>query len=273
MNKGLIRKISLVICGVLVASFFTGCDIFETVNLSSEQSELVAEYAAGKLLQYEKGHKNGIEQVKDLNFEELNPGYVPPEEDNPLAPNIDMSDNPLLQKPENQESEGYVNEDNSDIDQPIVPDDEAVVDSPAIPTKSIAESLGVDNASIEFDSVELLKKYPNDDSQLVLSMKATEGKDLLIAHFNVENSGDEDINVSTNNDNFRARISINGGSKVRGDVTLLDNDLMNYSNTIPAHSSAGAVFVFEVKAGEQISTLDLIIVDSESNEQRFRLIG
>lgn len=268
MKRRFINKISILLFGILVAVLLGGCALFESVNLTSEQSDLVAEYAAGKLLQYEKGHENGIEQVKDLNFDELNPNYLPEEEEE-LFPVSDLEDNPFADP---VDSESDFNDDGSVIDEGFIPED-AVIDPPVVSSKSISEVLGIEGAEVVFDRTEECNKYPNDDGGLYLSMKATQGKKLLITHFYVENSSDEDVNVFTNSDDFKVRISVNGGSKVRGDVTLLDNDLMNFSNIIPAHGAVDGVFVFEINEDLEISTLDLILMDSENAENVYRLIG
>ena len=265
MKKQLISKISLLTLVVLVLSSFCGCSFFETVNLDSEQSELVAEYAAGKLLQYQKGHENGIEQVKDLNFDELNPDYVPPEEENPEEPESTLVTNVEEQIPEDGDEE-FLDGQDALVDEQAVP----VVESPS---KSIAEVLGNPNVVVNFDVAEICKKYPNDDSQLYLSMKATEGKVLLIAHFSIENLGAESTDFVTDSESFKVRISVNGGKKVRGDITLLDNDLMNYSKTIEPQGVEEGVFAFEIDEVTDISTLDLILIDNENTEIKYRLIG
>ena len=265
MKKQLNVKISLLITAVAILSSFSGCAFFETVNLDPEQSELVAEYAAGKLLQYQKGHENGIEQVKDLNFDELNPDYVPPEEENPEAEESDLITN--VEEPMPEESEGET------IDEGEALVDEEIAPIAQTPSKSIAEVLGNPEISVIFENAELCKKYPNDDSQLYLSMKATEGKVLLITHFRIENPGSESVNFVTDSESFKVRISVNGGKKIRGDITLLENDLMNYSQTIEPQGVAEGVFAYEIDEVTDVSTLDLILIDSENTEIKYSLIG
>lgn len=272
MNKGLLRKISLFTVLVMGLSGLCGCSFFQSVNLDDEQTELVAEYAAGKLLQYSKGHENGIEQVQDLNFEELNPGYVAPEEE---IQETDTEEN--IAPSEKASSENEVVDENTD-EGALVPeisgdDSEPLVDVPEIATKSIADVFNMEGTDVSYNYYESCKTYPESSDSLVFSMKAATGKDLLILHFNVMNTSSGPVQISNDSDDFKVRASVNGGKKIRGELTFLDNDLMNYSKTLEAGETADTILVFETDEGTEILSLDLILIDNEQSEHTYRLFG
>ena len=102
-------------------------------------------------------------------------------------------------------------------------------------------------------------------------MKAAPGKELLIVHFLLTNPGDSDIEAHSDSSNFKVRLMLNGNEKLRGDVTFLDNDLMNYQGLLTPGSAVDAVLVFEIKEGTEVSSMDLLIVE-EDGEQRYKIM-
>ena len=233
----------------------SGCAIVPSLELTAEEQSLVAEYAAGKLLEYAKGHPGGLMILEDVDRTEVNPGLKkeePEPEPEPLVP-APVPETPLP-PPEDGISET-----------PAEPSGDALVDSPddavAAATKPIAEALGIENAEVEFDRAETLATYP-DDGELAFSMKAAPGKKLLIAHFALSNPGSEEVNVHTDSTGFKVRLRVNGGDKIRCDVTFLDNDLMNYDGLLTPGASVDSVLVFEVDENTEVETMDLIIIEN-----------
>lgn len=275
MSRLLNKKTELVLLALACVSCLTGCALSQSVNLTDEQNELVAEYAAGKLLQYSKGHENGIEKVKDINFDELNPGYVSPEEEAAALTEEETSNEviPDIEAEDTQTEEGQGESPAEDELDALVEALEPITDVPQPISASLGEVLGVPEAEIVYDHYDICKTYPNDEDQLAFSMKSSAGKDLLIVHFNLLNPTGSDLSVNTVSDDFKVRISVNGGPKNQGDLTLLENDLMNYSGVLSPGDARDTVFVFEIDEGTEIGTLDLIIIDSESNTHQYRILG
>ena len=276
MNRTNRRKTFFSVTVAIGSLLLAGCDMSSSVNLSSEQNELVAEYAAGKLLQYNKGHENGIEHVNDINFSEVNPGYVAPEEEEPETED-ELMQSPLIEETDNQGTEDIESVDSEtsfeESADAIVDATEALVDVPVVSTQKIGEALGLPEVEITYNNYELCKTYPTDETQLVFSMKASDGKELMIVHFNLSNPTCSDINVNTGTEDFKSRISVNGSSKIRGELTFLENDLLNCSDVILPGEVHDMVLVFEVDEGIAIDTLDLIIIDKDKSENAYRLIG
>ena len=249
-----------------------GCAIVPSLNLTEEQSTLIAEYAAGKLIEYAKGHPGGlITRVDDIDFTEVNPGLKKEEEPIP---------EPILpgQMPTPQDGPEVPEENAPAPDGPGAPDEstqEALVEAPEdaaqTSTESLAKVLGMNGPVLSYDYYEIAQHYPDNDAELAFSMKAAPGKDLLIVHFLLTNPGDSDVNVHTDSSDFKVRLLVNGSDKLRGDVTFLDNDLMNYDGVLTPGAQVDAVFVFEVAQDTEVESMELIIL-GDDGEQKYKVL-
>ncbi len=267
MNRKVLRTISFILIFAFVSVSFSGCALVPTLNLTEEQSTLIAEYAAGKLLEYAKGHPGGLMTVEDIDLTEVNPGMKKKEEPAsaeglpgqlPAPPAGDAPQPADAAPPE----EGPV----------PPPEQEALVDAPedisSAPSKSIAEALGlVGGAQISYEYYEIAGTYPENSEELAFSMKAAPGKELLVVHFLLTNPGESDIEAYTDSNNFKIRMLVNGSDKLRGDVTFLDNDLMNYRGTLTPGAQVDAVLVFEVPEQTEVTSMELIIIEDGGEEK------
>ena len=160
MSKRKIRTISLICIIFIVAVSLTGCSIVPTLNLTEEQSNLIAEYAAGKLIEYVKGHPGGLMKVEDIDRADVNPGMKKEEEQPSELPPLHSDGGPA------PEQEALPEAPEAIADQPVdVPaDQEALVDVPAevesVPTQTIAQALGIEGAEVTYDHYEITSTYP-----------------------------------------------------------------------------------------------------------------
>ncbi|MCR5302266.1 MAG: hypothetical protein K6E49_07470 [Lachnospiraceae bacterium] len=265
MKKRLIRTITYILTFVIVSISMSACSVVPSLDISDEQRTLVAEYAAGKLIEYVKGHPGGLMRLDDIDYSQVNPGMQTEEEPAEVAlPGL---------PPDDATGEVPSPDESAPSDEVMPPDDSAATDQEALvdapdevpetPSKSPSEALGIEGAELTYDHYEVSDSYPADESELVLSMKAASGKELLIVHFALSNPGAEDLIVHTDSSNFKVRAMLNDTEKLRGDITFLDNDLMNYEGILTPGSTVDTVLVFEMTAGTAIDSLDLLIVDDE----------
>ena len=270
MNKKSHRIILYLIVLSVSSVLLSGCALVPSLNLTEEQSNLVAEYAAGKLIEYVKGHPGGLMELEDIDRADVNPGMKKDEEDDMLPPALPGTDDAPPAMPDPEE---IVPDDQREFEIEAPAGDEALVEAPVAdtpPEKSIAEALGIEGAQLSYDRYEVVSTYP-ENTELAFTMKAAPGKDLLIVHFNLSNPGDSDINVFTDSSGFKVRLMLNGSEKLRGDVTFLDNDLMNYQGLLTPGAQVDSVLVFEVKQGTDIGSMDLLIVEDDT-ENKYPLI-
>lgn len=273
MRNRVFGKIILLTVSSACAFELAGCELVPSLNLSEEQSELVAEFAAGKLIEYVKGHPGGLMILEDVDRSEVNPGIKKEEEEPQLPgglPGEPVNNPDVPQMPETPDAPDTMQggPDTFSDDESLAPAPEAITE----PTKSIAEAIGASGADITYSYYEVCDSYPDNKEELAFSMKAAQGKDLLVVHFNVSSGSGEDTEIHTDSTDFKVRLMLNGDNRIRGDVTFLANDLTNYSSVIPSGQTADGVFVFEIEKGTEVRSLDLIILGGDG-EQRYRLEG
>lgn len=271
MDRKQIRTIAYISLCLLLLLSLCGCNIVPSLQLTEEQGTLVAEYAAGKLMEYAKGHPGGLMSVQDIDRSDVNPG-MQKEEPEPTLPPLpaeepenapDMPDE-AVDTPEDQ-GEDSPEADITDVSQePLV---EAPEDVSAVPDRSIAQALGIEGADVVYDHYDIASTYPPNDMELAFSMKAAPGKELLVVHFNLSNPGGEEIEAYTDSSDFKIRLLLNGSEKLRADVTFLDNDLMNYRGQLTPGAVVDSVIVFEIPEGGQVSSMDLLILDGETENK------
>lgn len=231
----------------LCLAMLSGCSLIPTINTSDEDTELVAEYAAGLLVKYNKGHSMGLTRVDDLDISQL---YITPTP-TPM-PVIEID---IVPEDEN-ETETEVNDLTEESDVSNKKPEKEV-----IPPPPLNEAFGFSNASLELSNIERCDSYPNDDEELLFSMSASEGNDLLIAHFNLTNVSSETQNFMTGLNGYKVRTVINGEEKYRCTFTILPNDMTSFSGNLEAGEVKDVVLVFEVPSSLDIYSMDLMLVN------------
>lgn len=269
------RKVKSAITYIMVciaAVLLTGCDLVPTLDLSEEESTLIAEYAAGKLLEYAKGHPGGLMTVEDIDRADVNPGMKKTEEEPEEQPAMPVPQDgdlmPPAQEGDMDGTDGALESDDNSEQEALI---DALADISAEPAISLEEALGTGEAALSYDHYEIAATYPPNDTEIAFSMKAAAGKELLVLHFIMSNPTDHDIEVRTDSDNFKVRLALNGSDRLRGDITFLDNDLMNYSGILEPSAAADTVLVFEIPEGGGVSSMDLLIV-VDGEEERYGLM-
>lgn len=223
----------------------SGCG--SAVALTEEQNDLVAEYAAGLLVKYNNGHTMGLVSDKSLDMELLyataTPTPIPtPEPVEEILPEEEVSEDGL-------------------VDDISSGGDDSGSNNVAISLVPLNEAFGLNGAQLTYVFYELCDTYPTMGDDLVMSMNASPGNQLLIVHMNLVNPTADTASFATNLAGKKVRALINGQDKIRADVTLLSNDLINYSGTLESMSGEDVVLVFDVPVGTNIGSLDLLILD------------
>ena len=242
-NKRIFKKISLLMIILYAGMQLTGCGLMPELSLTDEQGRLVAEYAAGLLLKYDKGHSIGLEKLEDTPLEE-----TPVEEESPAV----EADTPAAaaETPET-------------ISQDEIPSAEEVTSDSVVP---MAEAMGIDGFDVSYQSYEVCDIYPEEQSDdMVFSMQAAPGKELMIVHFNLTNTSEEDQLCDMVESDVMFRLIINGSERINEQTTILLNDLKQYQDTIAGYGMADTVLVFEITDGAQdnFESLQLLIKNGD----------
>ncbi len=214
------RKVRSVLLTGLCMILLNGCGLIPEVKLSDEDSVLVAEYAAGLLLKYETQHQNGLMEITD------DPIIVETPTPEPAAASGDMAEG------------GMAGTDASELVTGM---------AESVP---LAQAIGIPDFLVTYTGYEICDIYPEQSSdELVFSMQAQEGHDLLILHFDLTNPTESamDCDVVTGSPLFRARL--NEDLRVNSQTTILLNDLSVYSGTLEENEAVDTVVVFEIEEG------------------------
>lgn len=222
---------------VLLAVIMTGCGN-AIPDMSEEQQELVAEYAAGVVLKYDKNHES---KLVALTLEEDGEEALAEESEVPEAPENEQE--PATDVPE--QAEIIDNTENA----------ETVV-------QNIESFLKLDSVKITYTGYEMDDFYPNESEGegYYFIMNATEGNKLLVLKFLTENISASDVELSMAQSNVRFKVMIDGVEK-NALTTMLLNDLAFYKGTLALGESTELVLVCEVsnEQAERISSLSLIM--------------
>jgi hypothetical protein len=226
MNRGNVmwKKIRYVISFVLCCLVLTGCN--EVIDLSDEQSSMIAEYAAGLLLKY------------DVNYEDR----------------VDEGDNEIVELDE-QTTEDLTSEEQSEevttetlSDETEQAEDEGQSTEQVVGTESdIAKIAGIQGVTITYDDYLITEQYPaTDEEGEYIYLDASDGYELLVLRFQVANVTENMVDVSMIDKALDYRIVCNGSKAAKPMLTILMEDLGNLETSVKPGESQEAVLVFQV---------------------------
>ena len=237
------------IIGVLAVSacMLTGC-IDSMPDMTEEQSELVAEYAADMLLKYSPNYHYRIADEEEVASAEAE---------------METSQEEETMQEESQPSQ--------DLSQTGSGETVSVGAETSVEDGSeydLAAFFGMDQFSIMYASCEATDEYPNAESGVGFSVTAPQGYNLLVLHFDVENLGEEAAQCDLFDQISKVTVNVNDAGYVQALSTLLTNDLTTYMEDIPAGEVADAVVVVPVEQTDldeiqtavmQITTQDSVV--------------
>ncbi|MBD5518235.1 MAG: hypothetical protein HDR07_06995 [Lachnospiraceae bacterium] len=231
------KKVSVLLCGLTVALLTAGCG--EMPDLTQEETDLIAEYAAGILLKYDKDQVNRLVDIPIVEEaeEELKPEETEEEQT----------------EPEDEESTAVVDVSQDEETEPTV--------------SSVEQYYGVPNVMITYTGYEVADSYPpsTEEEDLVFSMDASAGKQLLVLKFNAQNLSGEDQNLNMLGYGARFRVSVNGESSKGALATMLVNDMQTYNDVIPAGAAVELVSIVEIPQGTNVGSIDMILRGGEQD--------
>lgn len=237
------------IIGVLAISacMLTGC-IDSMPDMTEEQSELVAEYAADMLLKYSPNYHYRIADEEEVASAEAE---------------METSQEEETMQEESQPSQDLSQTGSGET---VSVGAETSVEDGA--EYDLAAFFGMDQFSIMYASCEVTDAYPNAESGVGFSVTAPQGYNLLVLHFDVENLGEEAAQCDLFDQISKVSVNVNDAGYVQALSTLLTNDLTTYMEDIPAGEVEDAVVVVPVEQTDldeiqtavmQITTQDSVV--------------
>lgn len=259
MSKKLISLILL----LSISTFLTGCE--EVIELTDTETRLIAEYAGELLLKNDRNYNDRIDQGEKIEKEMEEEALENPEdalstettESDSSETSEDAGDN------DNNEDEGTNkgNELNSNIDDIDVTDDNNTDSGQQVGTESdIAKILGMNGLSITYKDYIITDHYqPDDSDEQVLSLDASEGYQLLVLRFNINNISGDSLKFTMLDEDVDYRIVCNGKNAANPMLTILLNDLGTMESVISPEECQEGVLVFQISDDmkNKLSTMEL----------------
>lgn len=222
-----VLKKKLLIVTILSLFIFTGCA--KAIEMTDEQSKMVAEYAAGALIRRSYSYK--------LKYPDYNT-QKPTEE--PTTPEASVTD-------------------------PTGPDEETTA---AEEKYKLSELLGISPVEITYKEYKILDEYP-DDPDAVFTFKAEEGYKFIIMEFNLHNPTEKAVTVNTAKAAPVLKADINGmrynnyANLMLNDITNLKDVVIE-----PGEDYKGIlVFMEEEKAVSDIKSFTLLMKVEDKNTE------
>lgn len=205
------KRISSVALIITMASgLFSGCA--KKVELTEEEQDLVAEYAAQIILKHDKNY-NG--KLKEIDAEEPSK-----EEDSNKSSDITDGNNEETASNDNTQDGNTVNAD------------------------SFSEAFGFTGLTVEYTGYQVADSYPQ-TSDMAFVLNPTGDMKLLILKFNVKNNTESTVDVGMMPAETVLKSVINENSRYTALVTLLMDGLNTFSGPVNAGESKELVLAFQ----------------------------
>lgn len=230
-KKGLV---SILLCGVMLST--AGCGT-KPYDLSSEEQEKVAAYAAHVVTRYNDRQDEGLIRIRQEDLSE------------------DTADSKTTQTDtkDKQETSGDFAKNTT-----------TETEKPKAETVSLRQALKLeDGLDASFENYDVTDSYVESD---YFAMNATAGKTFLVVHVNLKATGG-DIECDMLKKNLKYRVVINGDKTVAAQTSILLNDLGTYQGTIAGGSAQECVLLFETEKQnvENITSLQLKVSDGSTS--------
>lgn len=233
-KKGLV---SILLCGVILST--AGCGT-KPYDLSSEEQEKVAAYAAHVVTRYNDRQNEGLIR--------LQPEDVLEEEDADSKNQPDESESDQ----EKQADSSKKSNTKSDAEQQKTA------------TVSLKQALQLEEGlDASFESYDVTDSFVESD---YFAMNATTGKTFLVLHINLKATGG-DIDCDMLSKKLNYRVVLNGDKTVAAQTSVLLNDLSTYQGKIADGAAQECVLLFETEKQnvENLTSLQMKVSDGSTS--------
>jgi hypothetical protein len=241
-----LKKFKVIGLLAVTAMLVTGCSLDAMPDLTADESAIISEYAAGLLLKYSSNYDYKlVDNIEILAPEESEDTETETTEETETEQETSTEESYAGENGQSSESEGNAQEVSLDSD--------------------FASVLGIDGVNIKYASYEVASSYPKDKDGF--SVSASQGNTLLVLHFSIENTTEEDYTLNLIADNMSAKINVNDSLTGNGLNTMLPDDLLSYYDTIAAGQTVDSVILAQLSesAAQELSTINVKISSSSGS--------
>lgn len=234
MRKSYVKVSAIMTIMVLI---LTGCGS-SLPDMTQEEEQMIGEYAANLLLKYDANNRSRLVSRKE----------------------VEAREEELQQKEETKNLESTQEGMEPVEDTPVIEIGQESIGA-VTGTASLEEVFEVpEGVEIVYQSNEIVNSYPQEeDMSSYFSLDASEGKELLVLNFLIENPLQSDQYVDLLSSNTVIQVTVNGSERYNVLTTMLINDLSTYMGDVPAGGNVDAVLLAEVDSdiSDEISSLSL----------------
>ena len=256
MKKGKITGILLMTA--CMATFTTGC-VDAMPDLTDEQSELIAEYAAELLLKYSPNYNYKIadDSVVEAALAEEITSEPESEEEKENEETVSADENSTEVAAETT-AEGDEDSEEQSQESDMISASEAT---------ALEQSLGFEGFNIKYYDLEVNQSYPTGGDSSGFSVNAPAGKHLLVLHFDVTNQGTEAAECDFLGKQISIQANVNDSGYRKSMNTLLVNDMNNYMEEIQAGETKDIIALVAVaeQSIDEIETLKVRLSDTDGS--------
>lgn len=249
------RKINLSLGMIALAVMLTGCGA-TIPELTTEQEELICEYAAGLMLKYDKKYSGRLLNDETLAIEEAKESDARAKEKAYRDAREKAGQNKKEEPEENTDSAS----DSGSVNTGIM--DDTVSD--------IAAFYGIEGVSISYTGYLICDSYPDAGDDMFLAMDATEGHKLLILQFDVSNVSADTVKFDMFYRNPGFGLSVNGGDRISQQYTLLMDDMAAYNGDIDAGVTEQMILAYEIK--DDILGIDSLVLSLKGDDKKGSMV-
>lgn len=231
-------------------------------DLTDEENAMVEEYAAALLLKYDSENHSRLVDTEDY-LNQYNAAVALREESIKQYEEAQATQDAFEEEQRNEP-----NFTQTESSEPIIENDgtggAAIVGEPKI---TMEEFLDLQGFTIAYAGNLVCKNYPEDSA---VPISASSGRDLLVVMFAVSSNAGGELDLFHKNASYK--VSVNGGSYITNNMTILDNDLSQYLGNIPAGAATNLALIFEVKEGTKVTSLNLSVSTPEKGSIQTTLV-
>lgn len=237
---------------LMVATFLlTGCGV-QAVDLTAQEQNIIANYAAHVVLQHDKNYNWTLEEPVE-ETEGQTDGNATQSKETSLGQTVSTGDVSTQDAATlDANSQGAATTD-ATAQVNVLPEVPAATD--------IASLLKLDGFAITYDGFLYDKQYKDTSAEDGATVNSLENKQLMILKFSIENTTDETKLCDILSLSPQISVSINGGEAIPSYESLINYDITTLSNEIDAHQSIDALLLVEVgkEVENNITSLSLDI--------------
>ena len=224
--KGFIRKGGILL--VFICIFLTGCGE-KLITLSEEEAAVIVNVSSSFVAKANKKQESGLTHIP-LDTEE--------------AEEVEEE----TQKTDTTEKNEEKTQDSSNTT-----DTQEV----STATVSLSEAIGLSGIEAKYNGQETAQNYV----QSSFSLEANVGKTFLVLKVGLTNTTSEAISCNMIEKMNKYFVTLNGGTKVESNVTLMLNDLSTFVETVEPGATAETVLIFEMdeSAVEDVQSIQLTV--------------